>query len=496
MFDKRLYKLALFIGVSVALLALSMLGGVACDAGTEPPTETVTVTEPVTATDIETASGEIRSAEPLDDTGVSTLEEMIVIADVIAVVNLNSVKRGLDIWKPVALPDADILYSKTLEFTFDVEQYLKGKGEEQVVGIVLDFFQSFDTAAEAELAKDPDPDRNTNWDDRKAVVFLRDHAKDPRVNWEAGRYYLGMMNDWQDIYSVASGIYRAWLPAVSESDDEQRFLLGSEPGVSSPRTITLDDLKVLVSYIDQQLEGQTDEYKDCILHHYTWHRQVRHRKESLGGKYHYSRSDSTVGSGMPEGTHVFTSDVAGYFILSRRENPLQMGQEDKYMLAGRDTEYFVGAWPGEIFVARPLPAGEYRVYHAHLAYEWHMCGGTVPEDQMGKEELFVNVTAPTGTVYEAFFDPVEDGSDLAATFTDGPIQRIAWEPVRGDAGMIKMTATPNSLAGKLIHFIALDGSVSMSLSVDDVTAANRTLTWTMNEPPWQAGDKLMLRISG
>ncbi|MDE2716607.1 MAG: hypothetical protein OXI33_06270, partial [Chloroflexota bacterium] len=54
---------------------------------------------------------------------------------------------------------------------------------------------------------------------------------------------------------------------------------------------------------------------------------------------------------------------------------------------------------------------------------------------------FVNVTAPNGTLHEAFFDPVTDGSAIAAdssngilkpaSFTDvntasATLQRIAW----------------------------------------------------------------------
>ena len=47
-----------------------------------------------------------------------------------------------------------------------------------------------------------------------------------------------------------------------------------------------------------------------------------------------------------------------------------------------------------------------------------------------------------------------------------------------------------------MDFIALDGSVSLSLSVADATmdAANDTLSWPVASQPWRSGDKLMVRI--
>ncbi len=47
-----------------------------------------------------------------------------------------------------------------------------------------------------------------------------------------------------------------------------------------------------------------------------------------------------------------------------------------------------------------------------------------------------------------------------------------------------------------MDFIELDGSVPLSLNIDDATidAANHTLSWTVSEQPWHDGDKLMLRI--
>ena len=85
-----------------------------------------------------------------------------------------------------------------------------------------------------------------------------------------------------------------------------------------------------------------------------------------------------------------------------------------------------------------------------------------------------------------------------AAFTDGngaaaTIQRIEWV-----SATVKVTVSPHlGLTGHKLDFIELDGSVSLSLQVDDATvdAANKTLSWTVSEQPWEDGDKLMLRIA-
>ena len=127
-------------------------------------------------------------------------------------------------------------------------------------------------------------------------------------------------------------------------------------------------------------------------------------------------------------------------------------------------------------------------------------------------EWTVTVTAPEGTLHEAFFDPVTVGTAVTAdsangvlkpaSFTDAngasaTIQRIAWEAGTGESGTVKLKLSPhNGIAGHTLHFIALDGSVPLSLKVADATvdSANDTLSWTVSSQPWQSGDKLMLRI--
>ena len=120
--------------------------------------------------------------------------------------------------------------------------------------------------------------------------------------------------------------------------------------------------------------------------------------------------------------------------------------------------------------------------------------------------------APAGALHEAFFDPAPDGTAVAAGDTNGvlkpaaftdangasaTLERIAWESEVGGSGTIKLQVNPpTGLTDQEVNFIALDGSVTLSLQVANATvdAANSTLSWIVGSQPWQSGDKLMMRI--
>ena len=84
-----------------------------------------------------------------------------------------------------------------------------------------------------------------------------------------------------------------------------------------------------------------------------------------------------------------------------------------------------------------------------------------------------------------------------SAFTDSggattTIGSLGWK-----SGAVKMNISPHTaLAGQVLDFIELDGTVSFSLYTADATAdtANNTLSWSVTSQPWEDGDKLMLRI--
>ena len=160
-----------------------------------------------------------------------------------------------------------------------------------------------------------------------------------------------------------------------------------------------------------------------------------------------------------------------------------------------------------VTTTRPLPGREYDFHFNHRGPYFSSCDGNTI-----RYEWTINVYAPVGTPHEAFFDPVTDGTAVAADdsngvlkpamFTDAngasaTLERIAWEPGTGESGTVKLKLNPHiELSGQVMDFIALDGSIILSLQVANATvdAANLTLSWAVGSQPWQSGDKLMLRI--
>ena len=490
MLNKRLYKLALFVGVPVVLLATSVFSGFASDVNNAVLWKT------------RLSGGHHESI--IDSGGIPSLEEMVLYSDLIAVARLKSVGRGVEHEKRVDR----IVYTKTLEFTFQVEEYLKGDGDDQVVGIVFDQTILFKTAAGANLGIDPDPERSDHWDDRRAVLFLRDDSKDPDVSWKAGRYFLGWTYYGTDqSYAITSRSYRPWLPAASDDDKEVRFLLQPDLNPdSSPRIITLTDLKAKIGSVGQEAAGQTEAYVECIQRKYEKERKAKYWKEKRGRSEHYHRvAEVTVESGMPQGTKVYTDRLASTAEWSRTRIPLPEGLEDRYLLAG-DSEHFAGDWPGEIFANRPIPQGEYKIYHSLLEFQRSMCTDTISEEEQTRNWVVLTVEAPDGTLHEGFFDPVSTGKGLIggpisplaltdANGANGALLALTWEAEAGGVGAVKLLHTPNaSLTGHTLEFIDLDGSVQLSLAVSDAQADDTSLVWKVAEQPWQSGDQLMLRV--
>ena len=493
-----MFKRILFVGLAVVAL-LTLLVGLSVASG---------FTE-----DVQTArrvhGGYMTGAFDPYREGKYSVEELILGADLIAVVDLDSVSRGVVKQKRSNASGSysQTGYVKSLEFHFQVDQYLKGQGPDRITGLVLHLGAFYRTAPGAMLGKAPDAERKTNWDDRKAVVFLRDDGKDPDVNWKTGRYWMAVTTTDRDFYSILNQYRNPWLPAVSEQDDEQTFLLEHDLNreTVTPETITLDDLKGRVSFLDQKVEGKSERYISCLYYQRQWHRET-----AAQGQPQYRLDEISIWSGLPAGTHVFTSQVAGHIAYARQNEPLQPGEEDLYLLAGQDAEFFTATTPGYISVARPLPAGEYRMFHSHLPYGMGGgCNGTIPDAEMHRMELSVQVEQPEWSAHEALFDPVEDGKAIAAgssvgllepaTFTNPDettvtIERIAWE-ADGDSGKVTIRTSPSGgLADRILDFIGLDGQARISLMVADATAEDGDLSWTLTTQPWEAGDKLMLRL--
>ena len=480
--------------------------------------------------------------------GPATMERRIADADIIAIVSLASSTTAVE----THTYEGQTGYVGALKFTFTVEELIKspaGSSPTQIVAMVGSlqaYAERSDAQAEAEkMARG----RDTQWDDRQAIVFLATHSLEFPGSSSDDLYfmsYIDLMLGLGDRYSIASIRNQLWLPeartggsdgggAAARTPQERRFLTGiaqEVPDITYKATtvftestsIALSEFRATVARIEAELAGQSEAYQDCVRENYE-----RLQKVALWA----ARGDdfmspetftAEIGSGEKAGTEI---------IYNTRKIILgPNGWESRTELLGEDAVLFrigettksdiatVGAlnsinaqkqgiertWHVQpMETVRPLPSGFYSFTWKYHRAEYVLCAPDVFYNHI----VNVTVTAPIGTVHEALFDPVTDGSGrLAADSSNGKLEPAAFTDANGAAatiqriewaaGTVKVEGHPahGALAGHKLDFIELDGSVSLSLVVDEATvdAANGTLSWAVASQPWADGDKLMVRI--
>ena len=470
---------------------------------------------------------------PIGYDGPSSLDERILASPVIARVRLDSATSTVE--SSTAL-DGTTKYMALLEFNFTVQEYLKGSGATNIVAVWEDA-PLFDTQQEA---KDALPGivaaRDIQWDDREAIVFLQNSVTHLPSTEQADRYYLAWGGSWtipDDGYSIASLHNKLWLPATAAvgtpsqpSGDRQSFLIDVPPDTGTAPTITLGEMKSRVAGVAAKLNAGdgSEEYVKCVKRTYDYEGINRYRIETGDEGYFYRIPDQELNSGLAASSVVYEETVFGGLPDKRGLVWLDGVDASLFSVELGDAVPFDFSGDGvndsiqygqRVVSSRPLPEGMYRVDFNNREAQFVPCQGYTM-----RYEWTVTVNAPEGTLHEAFFDPVTDGTAVAAdstnpstgsgqagvlepaTFTDAngvsaTIERIAWEPGTGGSGTVKLKLSPHTgMAGHTVNFIALDGSVPLSLQVADATvdATTGTLSWTVTSQPWQSGDKLMLRV--
>ncbi len=534
----------LLLAFVVVLLSCSRdePAAVAPEKAVQPPTGATTEAEPANLKPRSTYA-------PAPYSGSSTLEERIATADVIAIVRMLSVEAVVEefeqtAWKGESTPDEE--YAGVLKFTFDVQETLKS--DTALPGRIKAFVASlegFPTQAEArEVANKMLVAHDTRWDDRDAIIFLLNESTQFPSTSASDTFFMSLLDfvfGLGDVYSLASKRNKIWLPSASPANaqvaGELRFLL-DVPGASGVTSsgssmqsghqepsITLSAFKTKVAELETMSAGQSQPYEICIASKYLREREDQHRAASgQMVKYEPTRT-AEIGSGLARGTVVF-EETGEYEITD--------SWKSKVWFEGTDADLFTkgdvtGEWPkftslsnsfyatgGKFFInekrvrrpwvtVRPLPVGTYRTTWNLQATIYVPCNDT---GGLFRLPTIVTVTAPLGTLHEAFFDPITDTSAIAADATNGVLRPTAFTDANGDSATIHrvaydssavtITIAPHSaITGHTLEFIALDGSISLSLHTDDATLDpdNNTLTWPVSEQPWHSGDKLMLRIS-
>ena len=483
--------------------------------------------------------------------GNAELEERIAAADIIVLARLSGVVAGVEVFDPDDTTGHGPTLAAVLKFTFNVSKYLKGTGSTPgSLTAVVRSLAFFDTRERAQaLADHMLAERDTQWDNRDSVIFLVNESATLPATAPDDVYFMSIWDTFDaetgDQYSIASNRNKVWLPEAQSAagggrsaNAERRFLTdvpatqvsgrsGGQTANESP-AITQSDLAAKITSVTNKLNAQPGRaYQACVLHSYSWDRIVEYfRSQNKGYPVPVVTVETELASGLPANTNTdrlihtyfvdenwkgkdwFEGDDADLFAISddvheNRTWPYPGTIENSFSAVGGKFKVDTKLRIHYLSTTRPLPAGEYTFT---IKQTWPDDVPCRDEDYYSEKAVqIVKVTAPDGTLHEALFDPVTDGSAVAADATNGQLEPAAFTDANGAAATIQriewasdtVKVSPHTgLAGHRLDFIELDGTVSLSLAVDDATvdAANRTLSWTVAEQPWEDGDLLMLRI--
>ena len=441
------------------------------------------------------ASG-VTASLPQYVSGPPTLEEHILTSDVVARVTLRSVE-------PTARWDGSD-YLPYITITFDVLEALQGSPRQTaVVDLLAGELCCHKNEADAlAVGRRWIAERDTSLDGNEALVFLWDVSRSEYSLAEGRPASIGYVfagdgfATWnEDRYSIFSDLNKAWFPATSAGGGQPFHI--DDP--STGRTMTLADIKALVTTTNAEVDPSIEGHAECVLAKY---------QEQRGG---HPKPPEFLGE---ENIAIASGQDANSVIHSYRTGARIGRTYPKYVVDGPDGQSFSGEtvdndtdpeneyWR-EFKQVRPLPGGAYVFHHGIQFQEFFPCGYF----PLSRVKYTVTATPPSGTLHELFFDPVDVGDTLAADSTNGVIKPAAFTDANGasatlssisyDSDTVKLEVTPDDvLDDHIVDIIELDGTVSLSLDVADATvdAANNTLSWSVSSQPWEDGDKLMVRI--
>ena len=351
-------------------------------------------------------------------------------------------------------------YHAAAKFTFRVSEYLKGSGGSTVTAYRV-FGAPFDTTEEATAkAVAMLAERDTQWDQREAIVMLGTPHSDYAPSTIVGtNIYLLVWGDGYDLhddyYSLHSNRARAWLPARYTPPDTspgrgvapEPSFLRSVPGgnaTSTPATIgernagstsesttdniSLSDLKAKITTLMAEYNGGdgSAEYKECVRDKYRHKRHVRNWPTDEGHPYTPWNTQPTVGSGLPSAILSYLEGIDYEYTPPAPGTEYEPPVPTAYTFTGPNgglfeivTTYTLGDYKNDGTIdraylklnmqsTRPLPAGAYK-FKLQERFSWYaICGFVVVNN------FVATVTSPDGTLHEAFLDPVTDGSAVAA----------------------------------------------------------------------------------
>ncbi len=444
-----------------------------------------------------------------------SLDEQIFTSEVIVRATLQSVAAVAEAAEVVGGSG----YRPVQELRFRVHEYLKGSGPDtQLVAVRGGETYASETEACA-AARTAVWERTTVWDDREGVLFLSAlPAPYAPAGGSAGgaagasggqaaaavrftRSNYPAQSRWD--YGVET-LSRAWLPAREAGGAAgaatQSYM--TDGAQTPPPVITLAELRAKIAAMAAELaagEG-IEGYTECIGY------KISRERYRRAIPWTPEQFDASLSSETAAGAVIYRD------VITDRDE-----QYFNYWLSGPDKDQFQAVIVDEdtdssngyehrMITARPLPAGVYRVKYNSQAYVRFPCN-FFPEDAY--IDMTVRVSAPQGTVYEAFFDAVELDDGVGADGSAGVLQagsvrlvtmdvvRLMWDEAAGEVRMQKTAGgwqTPEHL-----QVLGTDGTVKLALALAAAeTAATDEggceLRWDVDDAPWEAGERLLLRL--
>ena len=496
------------------LPGLAFLALVACGGNAAPSSPSQELSSPTPGLKVPTPTAQMISHAINPIWYVSpSIEEQIFTSSVIVRASLLSATAGTETVASIAGVAPTYRAMQKLQFT--AHEYLKGAGPPVAV-VVVRSEHTYLTEAEAQQVADKSVSwRNTAWDGRQAVLFLQtlrppyapSSGSGSTGQASASSFEFTLSNPEQSEWDyTVDTLSRAWLPAnesgsaASQASGASTTMFITDGAKSPPPTISLADLrtKIAASEAERKAGAGIPGYLGCL------HLKAVHER--------YYREDPYIN---PQLRATIDSSHAAGLELYRNEFSENEPEYHNFWLAGPDKELFKASvidndddpyngYFNTLSTARPLPNGTYNVLYNWQTYREIPCNFK-PDDLY--DEWTVTVTAPTGTLHEAFFDPtalmgggvgfsgasgVLSPAGFSVGSTSTTIQGLAWQN-----GSVSLTLQQYvSLDGYSLDFIGLDGRMTLSLDAGSaaVDGAQGTLTWTSAERPWHEGDMLMLRI--
>ncbi|MDE2904423.1 MAG: hypothetical protein OXP73_15505, partial [Chloroflexota bacterium] len=419
-----------------------------------------------------------------------SIEEQIFRSTTIVRATLQSATAAVET-RP-SDPGVAPTYQAVQELRFTVHEYLKGSGATSLL-VVVRGGHGYLTEAEArDYADWTVQARVTTWDARQAVLFLEAPSSPytPAAGGEAADssettspvvLQFTRSNYGQPPWAYSVDTLRpAWLPAentVAEGEAPAVFI--TDGAQMPPPAITLVDLRAQIAELAAELKAGdgVEGFRACI---YSRIAIERYRRADPWTPF---QEAATLGSGSAAGTEVY-----------RAANSYSGPRYHRYWLSGPSAALFEPMIVDDdgqpstgnddvMATARPLPAGTYRLHRNWQHYDDYVCN-FVRDDAY--RDWTITVTAPAGTVHEAFFDPAALGSGVVgrdaahgvlapgavgaasgaagaagSSGTSATLRRLTW-----DAGQLRLDVAGTTLAGQQLELIRLDGTVGLTLRGD------------------------------